>query len=54
VPIIELWQRGVPLIVTAGVANLPASQLLQIVDPAIFVHTLSHTTLCNLLHLNIS
>ena len=33
---------------------LPATQLMQMVDPAICVHTLSHTTLCNLLHLNIS
>jgi hypothetical protein len=35
VPIIELWQRVVPLIVTTGVANLPASQLVQMVDPAV-------------------
>jgi hypothetical protein len=34
VPIIELWQRVVPLIVTTGVANLPASQLVQFAAPA--------------------
>jgi hypothetical protein len=34
--------------------NLPASQLVQTLDPAIYVHTLSQTTLCKFLHLNIS
>ena len=36
------------------VEYLPASQLVQTLDPAIYVHTLSQTTLCKFLHLNIS
>ena len=32
---------------------LPASQLVQTVAPAIYIHTLSHTTLGKFLHLYI-
>ena len=31
--------------------NLPAVQLVQTVDPVIYIHTLSHTTLCMFSHL---
>ena len=38
----------------AAALNFTASQLVQTLDPAIYVHTLSQTTLCKFLHLNIS
>jgi hypothetical protein len=34
--------------------NLPAVHLVQKVDPAIYIHTLSHTTLYMFLHLYVS
>ena len=49
-PSAQLVQR----VEEAAAAYLPALQLVQLVEPAIYVHTLSLTTLCKFLHLNIS
>jgi len=46
--------QEVQLVCAVKPENLPASQLKQTVAPAIYVHTLSHTTLCKFLHLHIS
>ena len=42
-PASQLEQVATEVAPTA-VENLPASQLVQTVEPAIYVHTLSHTT----------
>jgi hypothetical protein len=48
------FKQVLAVVAPVVVEYLPASQLVQMVDPAINVHTLSHATLCNCLHLNIS
>jgi hypothetical protein len=47
-------QLSQAVLTPAAALNFPASQLVQTLDPAIYVHTLSQTTLCKFLHLNIS
>ena len=46
-PALQLVQFVAP----AAAEYVPAVQLVQTVDPVIYIHTLSHTTLCMFSHL---
>ena len=41
----------VQFVAPAAAEYVPAVQLVQTVDPVIYIHTLSHTTLCMFSHL---